>query len=362
LQAGIVISASHNPYEDNGIKFFSSTGEKLSDDIERAIETELERELVTFPSAELGRVKRIEDAPARYIEFCKSTFPFEMDLRGVKIVVDCANGATYHIAPSVLHELGAEVIPINHQPNGTNINHHCGATDTAQLSAAVLEHHADFGIALDGDGDRVMMADATGRIYHGDQLLYVIARYRKQTGKLKGGVVGTLMSNLGLEQALERLAVPFKRASVGDRYVLEMLGQHEWQLGGEASGHILCLEKHTTGDGIIAALQVLHALRETGKSLAEYTTDLYMYPQTMINVRIDQQVDLKSPLIQQAVTEVEAGMGNSGRVVLRASGTEPLVRVMVECAEAAQATAYAEHVVHAVRMVAKGLCGEQSLS
>jgi len=354
LQVGIVISASHNPYEDNGIKFFSSTGEKLSDEIERAIEAELERELVTFSSAELGRVKRIDDAPARYIEFCKSTFPFERDLRGVRIVVDCANGATYHIAPSVLHELGAEVIPINHQPNGTNINDHCGATDTAHLSAAVLQHKADFGIALDGDGDRVMMADANGRIYNGDQLLYVIARYRKDTGKLKGGVVGTLMSNLGLQHALGRLAIPFVRASVGDRYVLELLGQHEWQLGGEASGHLLCLEKHTTGDGIIAALQVLHALRETGMSLADYTTDLYMYPQTMINVQVDKQVDLKSASIQQAVVEVEAGMGDRGRVVLRASGTEPLVRVMVECAEAAQSAAYAEHVVKAVRAAAKG--------
>ena len=349
LQAGVVISASHNPFEDNGIKFFSATGQKLADETELAIEAQLSEPMQTMSSRELGRVKRIDDAAARYIEFCKSSFPFDQDLRGLRIVVDCAQGATYHVAPPVLHELGAEVIPIGNHPDGTNINRECGATHTATLSAAVRHHRADFGIALDGDGDRLMMADGDGRIYDGDQLIYIIAKHRKLLGKLKGGVVGTLMTNLGMEHALARLDIPFARAQVGDRYVLEMLAERGWQLGGEASGHILCLEKHTTGDGIIAALQVLRALREAGMSLAQYTADMMRYPQTLLNVRVAHKVDLQHVVIQQAVQSAEAVLGDTGRVVLRASGTEPLIRVMVESQSAEQSKLQAEHIATAVR-------------
>ncbi len=352
LQAGIVISASHNPFEDNGIKFFSAMGEKLEDETELAIEQELAREMVMFPPAELGRVKRIDDAAARYTEFCKSSFPFERDLRGLKIVVDCANGASYHIAPQVFHELGAEVIPVGNTPDGTNINRECGATYTATMSAAVRQHRADFGVALDGDGDRVMMADADGRIFDGDQLLYIIARFRQSLGRLKGGVVGTLMSNLGLQHALERLSIPFVRAKVGDRYVLELLNERGWYLGGESSGHILCLQKHTTGDGIIAALQVLRALRETGQTLAGYTADLHMYPQCLLNVRVATPVDLRHGNIQHAVERVEKELGVNGRVVLRSSGTEPLVRVMIESSDGAQARRHAEEIVSVIKGIA----------
>ncbi|BBP01827.1 phosphoglucosamine mutase [Sulfuriferula nivalis] len=353
LQAGVVISASHNPYEDNGIKFFSATGQKLADETELAIEAMLDSPMQTMDSAYLGRVKRIDDAAARYIEFCKSTFPFDSDLRGLRIVVDCAQGATYHVAPPVLHELGAEVIAIANQPNGMNINRECGATHTATLSAAVKLHRADFGIALDGDGDRLMMADRDGVIYDGDQLIYVIAKYRQQMGKFKGGVVGTLMTNLGMEHALERLNIPFMRAQVGDRYVLEMLAEQGWQLGGEASGHILCLDKHTTGDGIIAALQVLQVLQDVGMTLAQYTADMQQYPQTLLNVRLMGKVDLKAPLIQEAVAAAEQVLGATGRVVLRASGTEPLIRVMVECQSEDQARQQAELIATAVRNAVK---------
>lgn len=352
LQAGIVISASHNPFEDNGIKFFSADGQKLEDATEAAIEAELLNPMKTMTSRDLGRVKRIDDAPARYIEFCKSSFPFDKDLRGLRIVVDCAHGATYHVAPSVFHELGADTIAIGNQPNGSNINQECGATHTAALSAAVRRHRADYGIALDGDGDRLMMADADGVIYNGDQLIYVIAKHRQQKGKLKGGVIGTLMSNLGMEHALSRLDIPFARAKVGDRYVLEMLAERGWQLGGEASGHILCLEKHTTGDGIIAALQVLRALRESGVTLAEYTADMQLYPQTLLNIPVDNRVDLKHELIRQSVDEAESALGNTGRVVLRASGTEPLIRVMVESANAEDAKKEAERIAVAVKLAA----------
>ncbi|MFA5171571.1 MAG: phosphoglucosamine mutase [Sulfuriferula sp.] len=349
LQAGVVISASHNPYEDNGIKFFSATGQKLADETELAIEAMLDEPMLTMDSAHLGRVKRIDDAAARYIEFCKSTFPFESDLRGLRVVVDCAQGATYHVAPPVFHELGAEVFPIANQPNGMNINRECGATHTATLAAAVKSHRADFGIALDGDGDRLMMADSDGVIYDGDQLIYVIAKYRQQMGRLKGGVVGTLMTNLGMEHALARLNIPFMRAKVGDRYVLEMLAEQGWQLGGEASGHILCLDKHTTGDGIIAALQVLQALREAGMTLAQYTADMEQYPQTLLNVRLTGKVDLTAPAIQAAVASAEQVLGTTGRVVLRASGTEPLIRVMVESQCANQGRQQAELIATAVR-------------
>ena len=352
LQAGIVISASHNPFEDNGIKFFSASGEKLADATELEIERELEKPLLTLPSSQLGRVKRIDDAPARYIEFCKSTFPFESNLRGLRIVVDCANGATYHVAPPVLHELGAEVIAIGNQPDGTNINHECGATHPETLSAAVLQHGAHYGIALDGDGDRVIMAAADGTPYNGDHLLYVIARYRHLSGELTGGVAGTLMTNLGLQHALERLEIPFGRAKVGDRYVLELLAEKGWQLGGEASGHLLCLEKHTTGDGIIAALQVLRAVRESGMSLQQYVADLHMYPQTMINVRMKERIDLQHEAICAAVAAAESVLGTTGRVVLRASGTEPLIRVMVESADEAVAKREATRIADAVRAVA----------
>jgi phosphoglucosamine mutase len=353
LQAGVVISASHNPYEDNGIKFFSGDGQKLPDATEEAIESQLESELVTVSSKELGRARRIEDAQARYIEFCKGSFPFDRDLRGMRIVVDCANGATYHVAPHVFHELGAEVVTIGAEPNGLNINLDCGATHTSALASAVRKHRADFGIALDGDGDRLMMADRDGRIFDGDQLVYVIARHRVETGYMKGGVAGTLMTNLGMEHALARLGLPFGRAKVGDRYVLELLQEKGWQLGGETSGHILCLDKHKTGDGIISALQVLHALKDSGASLAEYTSDLRLYPQVLINVPVAKRIDLAAALpVKQAEEQARADMGNDGRIVLRPSGTEPLIRVMVESASETQARRWAEHIAESVKLAA----------
>ena len=353
LQAGVVISASHNPFEDNGIKFFSGSGQKLPDATEHEIEAMLDNDIETAPSADLGRARRIDDAAARYIEFCKSSFPFEMDLRGMRIVVDCAHGATYHVAPHVLHELGAEVITIGTEPNGLNINAECGATHTATLSAAVKHHQADIGIALDGDGDRLMMADREGRIYDGDQLVYIIARHRAHSGNMKGGVVGTLMTNLGMELALGRLGLPFERARVGDRYVLEKLQEKGWQLGGETSGHILCLDKHTTGDGIISALQVLKALKESGATLAEYSSDLTLYPQVMINVPIEKKIDLANALqVRDAEERAKADMGKDGRIVLRPSGTEPLIRVMVESASESQARQWAEFIAESVKNAA----------
>jgi phosphoglucosamine mutase len=338
LQAGVVISASHNPFEDNGIKFFSAGGQKLPDDVELAIEARLDQPIRTVPARQLGRARRIEDAAARYIEFCKSTFPNHLDLRGLRVVVDCAHGATYHVAPHVLHELGAEVVAIGNEPNGFNINDECGATHTRALSDAVRTHRADLGIALDGDGD---------------QLVYVIARHRVQTGYMKGGVVGTLMTNLGMEHALARLDIPFERAKVGDRYVLERLSGNGWTLGGETSGHILCLDKHTTGDGIVSALQVLRALRETGESLEKMTADLAIYPQVMINVRVDKGFRLDGAgAVKAAVAEAEAALDGSGRVVLRASGTEPVIRVMVEGRDADQVRNTAETIAQAVRLAA----------
>src|SRR3972149_2353899 len=294
LQAGIVISASHNPFEDNGIKFFSAHGTKLPDETERAIEAALDEEMQTNASDGLGKAKRIDDAVGRYIEFCKSTFPAELDLRGMKIVVDSAHGATYHIARHVFHELGADVVAIGAQPDGKNINAGYGATAPENLQKAVIEHKADIGIALDGDGDRLVMVDNEGKLYDGDQLLYVIARHRQAQGKLHGGVAGTLMTNLAFEHAMQKLGIPFKRAKVGDRYVMELLQQQGWQLGGENSGHIICLDKHSTGDGIISALQVLHALRVNKQTLAEATRDLHMYPQVLINVKVDKGVDCLS--------------------------------------------------------------------
>ncbi|MCH9799250.1 MAG: phosphoglucosamine mutase [Betaproteobacteria bacterium] len=329
-QAGIVISASHNPYNDNGIKFFSSEGEKLGDEIEHAIEAELEKPMQVMESSKLGKAKRIDDAAGRYIEFCKSTFPNNMDLRGLKIVLDCAHGATYHVAPPVFHELGAEVIAIGNQPDGLNINLNVGSTHPQALQKAVVEHQADMGIAFDGDGDRVLMVDANGQVLDGDQLLYIIALGLYAKGKLKGGVAGTLMTNLALEHALQKHQIPFGRANVGDRYVLELLKEKNWQLGGENSGHILTLDKHTSGDAIIAALQVLHALKRSGKTLAQMGEALPLYPQVLINVTTKKKLDLQLPAIQAAVKQAEDELKNAGRVLLRASGTEPKIRVMVE--------------------------------
>jgi phosphoglucosamine mutase len=331
LQAGIVISASHNPFEDNGIKFFSAQGTKLPDETERAIESALDEEMKTKPSDGLGKAKRIDDAVGRYIEFCKSTFPAELDLRGLKIVVDSAHGATYHIARHVFDELGADVVAIGAQPDGKNINDGYGATAPENLSIAVVEFKADLGIALDGDGDRLIMTDSTGRLYDGDQLLYVIAKHRQEHGILHGGVAGTLMTNLAFEHAMQKMGIPFSRAKVGDRYVMELLQQQGWQLGGENSGHIICLDKHSTGDGIISALQVLHALMASGQSLDKAASDLQMYPQVLINVRVSKGIDcLGHTQVQAAVADVEQALNGKGRVLLRPSGTEPLLRVMVE--------------------------------
>jgi len=353
LQAGVVISASHNPFEDNGIKFFSAQGTKLPDEVELAIEEAMESPIRAESSKGLGRVKRVDDAAGRYIEFCKSTFPTDLDLRGMRIVVDCANGAAYHIAPHVFHELGADVIAIANEPDGLNINKHCGATHTEALSRAVRQHRADVGVALDGDGDRLMMADAAGTIMDGDKLMYAIARHRKDNGELKGGVVGTLMTNLGTELALKRLGCDFRRAKVGDRYVLEVLQEEGWQVGGESSGHILCLDKHTTGDGIVSALQVLAALRRSGQSLADYTRDCPVFPQVLINVRVAKgfKLDGQAP-VKAAVATVEAELGDAGRVVLRPSGTEPLIRVMVEGRDEPQVRRCAERIADAVKLAA----------
>lgn len=330
-QAGIVISASHNPFDDNGIKFFSAAGTKLPDKTEAAIEAGLAEPMRTMPSARLGKARRINDAAGRYIEFCKSTFPTELDLRGLKLVLDCAHGATYHIAPHVFHELGAEVHAIGNQPDGLNINHECGSACPKALQQAVLQQRADLGIAFDGDGDRLLMVDAAGQVFDGDPLLYIIARNRHQSGLLKGGVVGTLMSNLGLEHALARLQVPFARAKVGDRHVLELMQQQGWQLGGETSGHIICLDKHSSGDGIISALQVLHALRLNHATLSEYSKDLRLYPQVLINVPLAKKADFAtSSAVLTALAEAERTLNGTGRVLLRPSGTEPVVRVMVE--------------------------------
>ncbi|CAG0957979.1 phosphoglucosamine mutase [Methylophilaceae bacterium] len=352
-QVGIVITASHNPFEDNGIKFFSAEGAKLPDEIELAIEAELDKPMQVVPSVQLGKARRINDAAGRYIEFCKSTFPNALDLRGLKIVLDCAHGATYHVAPPVFHELGAEVISIGNQPDGLNINLDCGSTHTQALCKAVVEHQADLGIAFDGDGDRVMMADSAGRLLDGDQLLYIIARHRQQRGKLGGGVVGTLMTNLALEHALARLDIPFARARVGDRYVLELLNQNDWQLGGENSGHILALDKHSSGDGIIAALQVLHAMKAGGRTLADLGAELQLYPQVLINVTVKQRIDLDaSTILQGAVKTAESELNGTGRVLLRASGTEPKIRVMVEGQSAGQVQQLAEQIAEVVRQAA----------
>lgn len=353
LQAGVVISASHNPFEDNGIKFFSASGSKLPDETERAIEAEMDAPIVTMPSAKLGKAKRLDDAAGRYIEFCKSSFPYEMDLRGLKLVVDCAHGAAYHIAGHVFHELGADVITIGVQPDGKNINDGYGATAPGSLQKAVIEHRADLGIALDGDADRLVMVDAGGHLYDGDQLLYIIAQHRQKQGVMKGGVVGTLMTNLAFEHAMQRMGIQFARAKVGDRYVMELMQQHGWQLGGENSGHIICLDRHSTGDGIISALQVLHALRDSKQTLAEAAAGMLMYPQVLINVRIAKGQDCtKHAEVQAAVSSATAALDGKGRVLLRPSGTEPLLRVMVEGEDGEKVRYWAENIAQAVRAVA----------
>jgi phosphoglucosamine mutase len=348
-RAGIVISASHNPYYDNGIKFFSAQGTKLSDDIERKIEMYLDMPISTVESSKLGKAKRVVDAAGRYIEFCKASVPSGLDFEGMKIVVDCANGATYQIAPHVFEELGAEIITIGAEPDGLNINEGYGATQPAKLVQTVLAHQADVGIALDGDGDRVIMVDHKGEIVDGDELIYIIAKSRLRLGLFTGPVVGTLMTNLGMEHALKALNIPLLRANVGDRYVIEMLTEHKGMLGGENSGHIICLDKTTTGDGIIAALQVIAELKYTGQSLHELKSGMQKYPQVLINVKTAQKIDLNHAGIQRAVCAVEQGLGDEGRVLLRASGTEPLIRIMVEGSDHAKVNNYANELADNVK-------------
>ena len=349
-EAGIVISASHNPYYDNGIKFFSAKGTKLPDEIEEAIEAMLEQPMDCVESAELGKASRINDAAGRYIEFCKGTFPAHLGLEGYKIVVDCANGATYHIAPNVLRELGAEVIEIGTDPNGLNINEKCGATDVTALQAKVVEMKADVGLAYDGDGDRIMMVDHLGNKVDGDQILFIIAREALRSGQLKGGVVGTLMSNMSLEIALKMLGVPFLRANVGDRYVLEKMVENDWTLGGENSGHIILADKNTTGDGIVASLAVLAAMAQHKLSLNELASAVKLFPQVLINVRFaGGDNPLESDAVKSVAADVEIRLEGKGRILLRKSGTEPLIRVMVECQDATLAQQCAEEIAEAVK-------------
>jgi len=348
--AGIVISASHNPYHDDGVKFFNGDGFKLPDETEEAIEEMLDIDLEMVVPEQIGKATRMEDAKGRYIEFCKSSIAFNKSLRGMKLVIDCANGATYHIAPAVFRELGAEVIGVGTKPDGMNINQEVGALYPENMRAHVLENQADMGIAFDGDGDRVMMMDARGDVKNGDQLLYIVARDKLARGQLDGGVVGTLMTNLGLEHALQACDIPFARAAVGDRYVMAELVDRGWQLGGESSGHIICLDKTTTGDGIIASLQVLEALVSNGQTLAEACSDLEIYPQTMINVPLSTGLDLDNSVsLKDAVKSAEAELRDAGRVLLRASGTEPLIRVMVEGQDSEQVENIATALAQAVR-------------
>lgn len=347
--AGVVISASHNPYQDNGVKFFSADGTKLSDDTERLIEEYLDKPLVTVSSDMLGKVERIDDASGRYIEFCKRTVPNTITLDGLRIVIDCANGATYHVSPDVFSELGADVVKIAAKPDGLNINDNCGATSLSLLQKSVTEYRADLGIALDGDGDRLMMVDHKGEILDGDELLAIIASHRFHQDQLKADVVGTLMSNLGLEKALTGLGLNFHRADVGDRYVMELLRAHDGLLGGESSGHIIIRDRISTGDGTIAALQVLYAVKDTGKSLHELKQIMEKYPQKLINVRINKDIDLANNRnIQTAVKQAESEMGDSGRVLLRASGTEPLIRVMVEAEDEKDTSLHAHAIAEIV--------------
>lgn len=349
-EAGIVISASHNPFDDNGIKFFSASGEKLPDEVEEAIEAMLDQPMDCVASAELGRASRINDAAGRYIEFCKSTFPADLSLEGYKLVVDCAHGATYHIAPSVMRELGAEVIEIGTHPDGLNINEKCGATDIKALQQVVVEAGADAGLAYDGDGDRLIMVDHLGNKVDGDQILFILAREALRAGKLQGGVVGTLMSNMSLEIALKELAIPFVRANVGDRYVLEQLKEKGWKLGGENSGHIIVLDKNSTGDGIVASLAVLSAMASHKLSLNALAKAVPLFPQVLLNVRFEGGANpLESAEVKAVAAAVEQRLAGKGRILLRKSGTEPLIRVMVECEDGELAQRCAQEIVEAVK-------------
>jgi phosphoglucosamine mutase len=351
-EAGIVISASHNPYYDNGIKFFGPDGLKLSDDIERLIESEIDQPMTTVDSSRIGKATRLKDAAGRYIEFCKSTIATGMDFDGVKLVIDCAHGSTYHVAPFVFSELGATVITMGDHPNGFNINEGVGATKPESLAKRVIEEGADFGVALDGDGDRLIMVDHSGRIVDGDEVLFIIASARQARGELSGPVIGTLMTNLGLEHALSKSGIGLKRAAVGDRYVMEMMLAHQSTLGGESSGHIICRDRIPTGDGIVAALQVMEAMRSTGKGLAELVQAMDKYPQCLVNVKIRERVDLDQfDAVQSLKLEVERELAGQGRVLLRSSGTEPLVRVMVEGADGEKVRSLADKLAAAVAEV-----------
>jgi phosphoglucosamine mutase len=349
-KAGIVISASHNPYYDNGIKFFSTEGTKLPDELEHKIEHYIDSPMSTVESAKLGKASRLKDAGGRYIEFCKSTIPNTLDFKGLRIVVDCAHGATYHVAPCVFDEIGADVISVGVEPNGLNINDKCGATKPKFLAEKVIEFRADLGIAIDGDGDRLIMVDHKGEIVDGDELIYIIAKSNQKIGKLKGDVVGTLMSNLGMEHALKKLGINLLRANVGDRYVMEMLKKNKAIIGGESSGHIICLDKTTTGDATVAALQVLTEIQQTGKSLHELKSGMQKYPQVLLNVRINKKVNIDEvEEVTKAVKAVEKKMGEKGRVLLRSSGTEPLIRVMVEGENESDVNKYANELAEVVK-------------
>ncbi len=352
--AGVVISASHNPFQDNGVKFFSSDGTKLTDQMELEIEDYIDRDLETVSSEKLGKVERVDDAAGRYIEFCKRAIPTEITLEGLRIVVDCANGATYHVSPDVFRELGADVVEIATSPDGVNINAGCGATSLGLLQKSVTEYRADLGVALDGDGDRLMMVDHEGDVIDGDEILAIIAAHKQKEGTLGDHVVGTLMSNLGLEKAIVGMGLNFHRADVGDRYVMDVLRKTGGLLGGESSGHIIVRDRISTGDGTIAALQVLHAVIESGKTLCELKQVMTKYPQTLINVRVKEKINLdENKVIQQAVKDAEKQMGARGRVLLRASGTEPLIRVMVEAQEKSETEQLAAMIAEAVKQAAK---------
>ncbi len=351
LDLGVVISASHNPYPDNGVKFFSAQGAKLSDDWEHAVEAALELDFVTAESGHLGKARRMDDAPGRYVEFCKQTLPSELSLKGLKLVVDCAHGAAYQVAPAVFQELGAEVVAIGNAPNGLNINDGVGATHPQALIAAVQQHQAHYGIALDGDADRLQMVDASGRLFNGDELLYVLAMHRMRLGSKPAGVVGTLMTNLAVELALKHEGIAFERANVGDRYVLELLKERGWLLGGEGSGHLLCIDKHTTGDGIVSALQVLQAVKQSGQLLAQLLQAVTLFPQKLINVKLKPEQDWKhSQSFAAEQARVKNELGDDGRILIRASGTEPLLRVMVEAREVSVANEAAERLAEAARL------------
>jgi phosphoglucosamine mutase len=353
LSAGVMISASHNPYEDNGIKFFSADGMKLPDAVESEIESLLDGALTVAGSAQLGKAERVHDAEGRYLEFCKGTFPKQRSLRGLKLVVDCAHGANYRVGLRLFQELGAEVIAVGSQPNGLNINEGCGATHPLALGKAVVEHGADFGIAFDGDGDRLAMADHNGVVFDGDQLLYAMVKHRNAEGRLKGGVVGTHMTNFALEKRFADMGVAFTRAKVGDRYVLETLLEKGWECGGENSGHLICLDCHSTGDAMISALQVLAGLVANGQTLGEYTRELRLLPQVLVNVKLAGKLDLQDPAVRDAVNRAEADLAGRGRILLRPSGTEPVVRVMVEGEDRAHVQALADAIAMAVRASAE---------